>query len=121
MICLIMFYILKKYILREKINDKKEVNNEINIVWSLNLISLIICSIILNSISSYDIGYKDIFNNLEINITIILQLMLVETIFFNKYIYSHQILSIIIIIIISYYLFILRYLQSEIRSSNILF
>ena len=83
-----MFYILKKYILREKINDKKEVNNEINIVWSLNLISLIICSIILNSISSYDIGYKDIFNNLEINITIILQLMLVETIFFTNILFS---------------------------------
>ena len=118
--CLIMFYILQKYILREKIYNKKEENIETNIGGSLNFISLIICSIILNSISWYDFGYNDVFNTLDINITMILLLMLIETIFFNKFIYSHQILSINIIIIISFYL-IIRYIESEIRITNILF
>ena len=119
MIFLIIFYIFEKDIFRKKYNDKKENNIQKDEIWNLKSFILIICSIILININKYHFEcIKEELDDLEKNTTMIILLILIETFFFNKYIYSHQILSFIILIII--FFLISKFIQSEIQYYNII-
>ena len=114
-ICLILFYIIEKYLSK---NGKDELNEKNQII--MKVIILIICNLIFNSIYIYLLKRNENINDVEYYMIIILFLIFIEIIYFNNYFYSHQILSFIIIIILFLYSLINNIIQSKLTLFYIL-
>ncbi len=113
--CLILFYIIEKYLSKNE-NDEYNENNKILI----EVISLIICYLIFNFISIYLSYNRNKINEVEDYMILIIFLILIEKICFENYFYSHQILSIIIIFILFLYFLISNIIQSKLKIFYIL-
>ena len=95
-------------------NEKKLffINKKTKNKTIFKIISLIICLTLLYFIYDYKFSWTDIFDEIEYYITITLLIIIIELLFFKNYIYSHQILSIIMIILLLIVKFGLKYLHS---------
>jgi len=114
-ICLILFYIIEKYLSKNE-NDKFNEKNQILIP----IIILIMCYFIFNFIYLYPIKFSVPINDVEEYMIIIIFLILIEKICFKNYFYSHQILSFNIIIILFLYFLINNIIQSKLKLSYLL-
>ena len=138
MICLIIFYIFEKNILWKISNKQKKENVEKNIRPTVKIMNknkkkikiyikhyikitfLFTFSLIFTFIFIYNVELNESISILEYHNLLILLLMIIQSLFFNKYFYSHQFLSIIIIIFIFFTLLIQKYIQSQLKYSFIL-
>ena len=109
-ICLILFYIIEKYLSK---NGKDEFNRKNQILTKI--IFLIICYSIFNSIYIYLLKMKYNRNDVEDYMIRIIFLILIEKKCFNNHFYSHKILSSIIIIILFLYFLINNIIQSKLK------
>jgi len=118
-ICLIFFYIIEKYLSK----NRKDIPEEDSQVLTKVIIILMICSLIFNSIYIYKYyeKYTIIQNEVEHYMIIIIFLILIEKISFKRNFYYHQKLSIMIIIIIFLYFLINNIIQSKFKLFHILF
>ena len=93
----------------EKINSKRKRNSiqsysyQIKKIFFIKYNYILILSLIFSSIYYHNIYLLEKIKEIEYFIIIILFLMTIEIIFFNKQFYSHQIISIIIICVIFLY------------------
>ena len=124
-IFLIIFYIIEKHssddynfmIKKNKFIYEKTQNKKNN----FKIISLIAFLIIFYVVYDYKFSWINFkLDYIEYYITIVLLLIIIEIFFFKKYIYSHQIISIIMIIILSFFKFGLKFLQSPPKLIHIL-
>jgi hypothetical protein len=112
---LILFYIIEKHLSK----NENEVYNE-KYQTSIKVIILIICGLIFNSITIYLSYNRDNANEVEDYMILIIFLILIERICFENHFYSHQILSIIIILILFLYFLINNIIQSKLKIFYIL-
>ena len=114
-ICLIIFYFIQKYLTRIESKSKNE-NLFVSSQNENNKIKIFIIMIIFNLIYYYVKDMNIYHNDIEHYIYIIMFLFLIDLFILQKNIYSHQILSIILLIIgiiyymIKYFSFKLLYL-----------
>ena len=108
-ICLIIFYMTEKYLSK---NINKEINE--NNQKLKKVIILIICYLLFNSISIYLLMDNNIYEVRDY-MRMIIFLILIERICSNNYFYSHQILSMIIIIILFLFSLINDIIQSKFK------
>ena len=114
-ICLIIFYFIQKYLTRNESKSKNE-NLFVSSQNENNKIKIFIIMIIFNLIYFYVKDIKINNNDIEHYIYIIMFLFLIDLFILQNNIYSHQILSIILLIIgiiyymIKYFSFKLLYL-----------
>ena len=115
-ICLIIFYVIEKYLSKNEEYEFKEKNQIIK-----KVMILIICNLIFNFICIYPIKVNINLNIVERYIIMIMFLILIEKFCFtNNYFYSHQILSIIIIIILFIYYLIYNIKESKFKIFHLL-
>ncbi len=114
-ICLILFYIIEKYLsknINKVINENNKKLKEVFI--------LIICYLLFNSISIYLLMDNNIYEVRDY-MRMIIFLILIERICSNNYFYSHQILSMIIIIILFLFTLINNIIQSKFKILYLLY
>ena len=108
-ICLIIFYMTEKYLSK---NINKEINE--NNQKLKEVIILMICYLLFHSISIYLLKNNNIYEVRDY-MRMIIFLILIERICSNNYFYSHQILSMIIIIILFLFSLINDIIQSKFK------
>ena len=111
-VCLIIFYLLEKYLIKDNNNDYYIKINKIPYKMILLLISSIIL-LCIDNFSYFDGNIK--IADFEDSFLIIFFLILIELIFFNKTFYRHQILSIIVLFIFYVYFLVKNYINVSLK------